>query len=330
MAQPLSKTAVPPILQNVSVQYRNPIYVANRVFPMIDNCPPEAKIARYLKGAWFRDEAQMRGPGSEAARGGYPVDFLDVVPKEYAFAKEVMDEDREVAGAQGGPPLQPDQDAIQFATDKLLMKREILCAALIKATVWSSIAASGEDAEGLWAPPGATNTFLLDVKARQQTIQSATGLLPNCLLIDSLTYSALTECDSVLDKIKYTERGVLTADLLAAILAPSNEPFEVIVAPAIQSTAKETKAGTEFTAAQIWANTAGKGMGFLFYRPSSAGLKVPAAGYIARSALFPGGIRVETWREDSKHQDVYEAAEKIHILATGLDLGFMWKDTYLT
>lgn len=326
MAQPLSKTGVPPILQNVSVQYRNPIYVADRVFPIISNCPPEAKIARYLKGAWFRDEAQMRGPGSEAVRGGYPVDFLDVIPKEYAFAKEVPDEDREVVNAQGGPPLQPDQDAIAFATDKLMMRRELLVAALIKATIWSSIAASGEDADGLWAPVSTTNTFLEDVNLRKITIQSNTGLMPNCLLIDALTYSALKQCDSVLDKIKYVQKGVLTPELIAAIL----DLDEVIVAPAIYSTAKEVKAGTDFTAAQIWANTAGKGMGFLFYRPSSAGLKIPSAGYIARSGLFPEGIRVTTWREDSKHQDIYEAAEKIHPVATGLDLGFMWKDTYLT
>lgn len=324
MPQPLSKTGVPPILQNVSVQYRNPIYVADRVFPMIDNCPPEAKIAKYLKGAWFRDEAQMRGPGSEAVRGGYPVSFIDVVPIEYAFAKEVPDEDREVASAQGGPPLQPDQDAIAFATDKLLMKREILCAALIKATVWSSIAASGEDAQGLWAA-GASNTFLADVKARKATIQSNTGLMPNCLLMDVGTYMSLTEESTVLDKIKYTQKGVLTADLLAAIL----DLQEVIVAPAVYSTAKELKTGLDFTAARIWENTATKGMGFLFYRPGSAGLKVPSAGYIARSGLFPGGIRIETWREESKHQDVYEGAEKIHIVATGLDLGFMWKDTLL-
>jgi len=267
----------------------------------------------------------MRGPGSEAARGGYPVDFIDVIPKEYAFAKEVTDEDREVAGAMGGPPLQPDQDAIAFATDKILMKREILVAAIIKATVWSSIAASGEDAEGLWAA-GAGNTFLVDVKARKGTIQGNTGLMPNCLLIDVGTYMSLTEESTVLDKIKYTQKGVLTADLLATIL----DLEEVIVAPAVYSSAKETKAGTDFTAVKIWEYTATKGMGFLFYRPPAAGLKVPSAGYVARSALFPGGVRVSTWREESKHQDVYEAAEKIHSVAAGLDLGFMWKDTALT
>lgn len=325
MSQPLNKTGVPHILQNVSVSYRNPIYVADRVFPMIDNCPPESKIARYVKGAWFRDEAQARGPSGEAVRGGYPVDFLDVIPKEYAFAKEVTDEDREVAGAMGGPPLQPDQDAIAFATDKIMMKREILCATLIKASVWSTVAASGEDANGLWAPPGATNTFMTDVLARMGTIQSATGIMPNCLLMDVGTYMALTQCAEVLDKIKYTQRGVLTADLLAAMLSLD----DVIVAPAVYSSAKELKTGLDFTAVRIWENTATKGMGFLFYRSRTPGLKAPSAGYIARSGLFPGGVRVSTWREDGRHQDVYEAAEKIHIVATGLDLGFMWKDTLL-
>jgi hypothetical protein len=293
---------------------------------MIDNCPPEAKIARYLKGAWFRDEAGLRGPGGEARRGGYPVDFLDVIPKEYAFAKEVTDEDRDLASSMGGPPLQPDMDAIAFATDKILMKREILCQDIIDTTVWSGVAATGEDAAGLWAVLDATNTLLLDVEARKVTIQSATGLMPNCLLMDNLTYSAAKQVPMILDLIKYTQKGVLTTDLLASIL----DLEEVIVAPAIYSSAKELKTGLDFTAAQIWATTTGHGMAFLFYRPPVAGLKQPAAGYIARSSLFPGGVRVETWRENSKHQDVYEAAEKIHTLATGLDLGFQWHDTYLT
>jgi hypothetical protein len=325
MPQPSAKSGVPPILQNMSVQYRNRLYVADQVFPIIPNCPPEAKIARYLKGAWFRDEAQMRGPGSEAARGGYPVDYIDVIPKEHAFAKEVTDEDRDLASSQGGPPLQPDQDAIEFATDKVLLKREILVATLVKATAWSGQSAGGEDAGGLWAA-GAGNTFLADVKARIDTILSATGMKPNVLLIDGGTYMSLTEESTVLDKIKYTQKGVLTADLLAAIL----DIDQVLVAAAVYSSAKETKAGTDFTAVRIWENTATKGMGFLFYRPPNPGLKTPSAGYIAKSSLYPSGFNNATWREDSRHQDVYEVAEKMHALATGTDLGFMWKDTLLT
>src|SRR4030065_1888360 len=81
-------------LSDVSIVYRNQVYIGDKVFPIIDKVSPKAKIARYLKGAWFRDEAGIRGPGGRANRGGYPVDLISLSTKEYAFAKEVTDEDR--------------------------------------------------------------------------------------------------------------------------------------------------------------------------------------------------------------------------------------------
>lgn len=311
-------------LADVSIAYRNMSYIADRVFPILDKISPKAKIARYLKGAWFRDEAGIRGPGSRAMRGGYPVDYLSVATKEFAFAKEVTDEDRKFATVQGAPPLKPDQDAIEFATDKIDLKKEVRVADLIIGGTWSGVA--GEDAAGLWAA-GAGNTFLADVRARVETIRANTGLKPNKLIIDFGTYNSLKEESTVLDKIKYTERGVLTKELLAAIL----ELDEVLIGEAIKSTAKETKAGTDFTASNIWEKNASKGSAFLFYSPSSPGLKIPSSGYQARVA-YDGGQprRTTTWREAAEHQDVYEVAEETDILISGADLGFLWYDTLLT
>ncbi len=325
MAQPNTKELiVAGPLANVSIAYQNQSYIADRVFPIIDRISPKAKIARYLKGAWFRDEAGIRGPGARAARGGYPIDYLSIATKEYAFAKEVTDEDRRFASVQGAPPLKPDQDAIEFATDKIDLKKEKRVADLIIGGTWAGVA--GEDAAGLWAA-GAGNTFLADVRARVETIRSNTGLKPNKLIIDFGTYNSLKEESTVLDKIKYTERGVLTKELLAAIL----ELDEVLIGEAIYSTAKETKAGTDFTAANIWEKTATKGSAFLFYRPPAPGLKIPSAGYQARIAYEDGSPRRSTtWREAAEHQDVYEVAEETDILITGADLGFLWYDTLLT
>jgi len=313
-------------LADVSIAYRNKAYIADRVFPIIDRVDPKAKIARYLKGAWFRDEAGIRGPGARAPRGGYPTDYLDIALKEYAFAKEVTDEDRRAASAKGAPPLKPDQDALEFCADKIDLSKERRVAALIKAAQWSGQAAGGEDAEGGWAASG-TNTFLADVFARKETIRAATGVVPNVLIIDNGTYESLKMEATILSRIQYTQRGIVTADMIAAIL----ELDEVLIGQAIISTAKETKAGTEFTASNVWELNAGKGMGFLFYRPSSPGLKTPSAGYQARSAYENGAPRRSTtWREPAEHQDVYEVAEETEIVATGADLGFMWKDTLLT
>jgi len=311
-------------LADVSIAYRNMSYIGDKVFPLIDKVSPKAKIARYLKGAWFRDEAGIRGPGGRANRGGYPVDLVSLSTKEYAFAKEVTDEDRKFVTAQGAPPLKPDQDAIEFATDKVDLSKEVRVASLILGGTWCGVA--GEDAAGLWAA-GSGNTFLADVRARVETIRSTTGLKPNKLMIDFGTYNSLKEESTVLDKIKYTERGVLTKELLAAIL----ELDEVLIGEAIKSTAKETKAGTEFTAVNIWEKNAGKGSAFLYYAPRVMGLKTPSAGCQARVAYDNGTPRrTTTWREPAEHQDVYEVAEETDILITGADLGFLWYDTLLT
>lgn len=325
MAQPDSRSLiVAGPLQNVSIQYRNQSYIGERVFPLIDRVGTKAKIARYLKGAWFRDEADVRAPNTRAKRGGYPVDYIDIATTEYAFAKEVSDEDRRDAKEQNSPPLQPDIDALEFTADKIDLKKESLVANLILTGTWSGVA--GEDADGKWAA-GSGNTFLADVRARIETIRSNTGLVPNVLEIDHGTYTSLKNEDTIRDYIKYTQIGVYTKELLASLL----DLDEILVGEAIKNTAKETKAGTAFTASNVWEKNAGKGSAFLYYRPKSPGLKTPSAGYQARTAFNGGQLRrSEKWREPAEHQDVYETAENTHVLTTGADLGFLWYDTLLT
>lgn len=314
-------------LQNVSVAYKNKIYIGDRVFPILEGVDPKAKIGRYAKGAWFRDEAGIRGPGGRARRGGFPIDFVNIATSEYAFAKEVTDEDRRFTKSKNAPPLQPDQDAIEFCADKIDLSKERRIASLITGGTWADGNAGGEDAEGLWSPPGSTNTFMADIVNARKTIQSATGVTPNTLLLDFATYEALKQCAALIDKIKYTQRGVLTADLLAALC----DLNEVLVGEAIYSTAKETKAGTDFTARNVWEINAGKGMGFLFYRPPSPGLKTPSAGYQARTAYEDGSPRrTTTWREPAEHQDVYEVAEETDIIQVSADCGYLFRDTYVT
>ena len=312
-------------LANVSVQYRDKGYIGDGVFPIIERVPAKAKITVYKKGAYFRDEAEIRAPRTRAPRGSLITDSIDVLPKEYAFASEVTDEDRKHAKQQGAPPIQPDQDAIELSSDKIDLKKEVRVAGLVLGGTWSGVA--GEDAAGLWAPNDATNTFIADVLARIETIRSATGLRPNKLVIDFGTYNALKKLDALLDRIKYTQRGILSADLIAAMF----DLEEVLIGEAIKSTAKEKKDGTDFTAANIWEKNAGKGAAFLYYAPKTPGLKIPSAGYQCRE-WYDNGLarRTETWRENAEHQDVYEVAESTDIVQVGADLGFLWYDTLLT
>ena len=237
----------------------------------------------------------------------------------------MTDEDRRNAQADGAMPLQPDQDAMEFCADKIDLKKERRVASAILSGTWSGVA--GEDAAGLWAPNDATNTFIDDMLSRIEYIRSQTGFMPNTLVLDHGTYNALKKNDALLNRIRYTQRGILTAELIAAMFDLS----QVLIAKSIYSTAKEKKDGTDFTASNIWEKNAGKGAAFLFYKAPRLGLKTPTAGMQAR-INYPGSgpRRAVKWREEAEHQDVYEVAEETDIVTMCSDLGFLWYDTLLT
>lgn len=325
MGQPnVRDLIVPAPLANASIAYRNQSYIADKIFPIVDNVAPKAKIARYLKGAWFRDEAGIRAANTRAKRGGYPADFIDINTKEYAFAKEVSDEDKRAVKVAGGPPLKPEQDAVEFCADKIDIRKERRVAEIVLAGTWSGVA--GEDAEALWAA-GDGNTFIEDVEARIEYIRSQTGFRPNVLMLCAKTLKEVKQESTVLDRIKYAERSIITPNLIAALF----DLEEVIIGTAIYSTALEEVDGSDFSSQDIWEKNQNKGSAFLCYRPASAGLKVPAAGIQARIA-YENGLprRTSAWREPAEHQDVYEVAEETDILQTGSDLGFLWYDTIVT
>lgn len=324
MPQPdVRSTIVRGPLQNASISYRNMEYIADRVAPILDNVSPRTKITKYNKGAWFRDEAGIRAPGSRAPRGGYGITFVNITTNEYSFAKEVNDKDRRDAKFSNSPPLQLDQEAIEFATDKIDLNKEIRLANLIlNDTTWSG---GSEDAEGGWAASG-SNTFLTDVRARIKTIHSSTGIRPNSLVIDFGTWNSLLEESTLLDKIKHTQTGVVTQDLVASFLGLER----LLIGSAVKNTAKEAADGTDATMRYVWEKNSGKGSAFLFYAPMRPGLRKPSALYQARTPINGSAREIRRYREEAERQDVYEVNEETDMIATATDLGFLWTDTLTT
>jgi hypothetical protein len=312
-------------LQKISQMYRNSRYIADKVFPIIDGCSPRSQVFKYNKGDWFRDEAAIRAPSTEAKRGTFKGSMEQINTKEYAFASEVTEEDRRDAKFANTPPLKPDQDAVEYATDRVDLKKEKRVAELVMSAKWSDVN-GGKDVAGAWAA-GTSNTFIEDIEEGIEQIRSQTGMRPNCLLLSANVLPQLKQESSILDRIKYTERGIVTADLIASMF----DLEEVLVGDAVENTAKEKKTGTDFSAKDVWEKNKGKGSAFLYYRPKSVGLKTLSAGYQARVPYDNGVVRrVSKWIEESRHQEVYEVAEETDIFPMGLDLGMLYIDVIKT
>jgi hypothetical protein len=336
---PLGKTIVTAnALRNASIYYQAPEFMADQVFPVLFAENPTMKITKYLAADYFRNDADVRGEGGEAQRGGYKTTEVTYSTDEIAYAVPVTDELRRNAKKSSAQPLQPDIEAVELAKRKVMLKKEYDVASLIvsSSTTWLDGTAGGSDAEAGWASTATTNTFLADIKEgvatlRGKGIASGSGLEIR-LLMDDLTFDQVTEISAIKDQIKYTSRESVTAEMLAKILKIDN----VIVPSVIQNTAKETKAGTEFTAARVWQKNATKGMAFLYAYPKGGrlGLKQMCAGLTVNDKFDGeegGGFeRIQKWREAKNHQDVYEVGQLLDYVQICADAGYLWKDTIVT
>lgn len=317
-------------LQNVSLGYRNAKYVASEVFPKILLPTSQAKLWKYTTGEQFLDEAKPRARGTYAAEVTRSGSAVNVDTTQFADRTKVTEEDLRDVGYlnMAYPPNDLKQDAIEYVADKLDLHQEIVVADAIIAATWADGAAGGEDANGLWAEQGSTNTFVKDISNGVATIDSKgvevdTGL---CLLIDGMTWDKLVVADELIERVKYT--GGMEKKVTQKAVASMCGLDKVIVARAKKNTAKE---GATATIYQIWEKNAGKGMGFLFRYPKKIGLKMQAAGAQPINKSPNGQARYsKTWKEEGAGAWWYHSQEEIGVKQLDANCAYLWNDTYVT
>lgn len=319
-------------LSAISIGYRNQMFIGDRVFQNV----PVQKQADYFytfqKGAFFRLDADRRGPGANARRGGYVVSDTEYVCAEYAFAHPIPIEVLNNAD----DALSPWETGVNFATMKVMLAKErIVSTMCVTSGNWTS----SEDVEGGWAA-GAGNTFIEDMLTARETVRQLIGLYPNVMVMDPKTLKELKQESSVLDRIKYTGTQGAPADVTTRTLAQLFEMDEVLIGGAIYSDSEEVLAGTDFNAIDLWETNSTKGACFMFYRPPAPGREMPAAGYVFNwkggagqdSPVLPGDAYrdVRYWWEDSEKQWVVEASENFDAQVTCADAGYLFYDTIST
>lgn len=312
-------------LENVSIAFRNPSYIGDQVYPIINGLNRRTQVALYDRQPWFRIGADWRSEGTTAKRGDYSITTKNIDPKQVAFGKAVTDELLFASQEPMALPIQPIQESLIFCADQIDLFKEYQIAQNIFAQTWADGVGGGTGLAGAWASTdSSTNTFVTDVLAGKIAVQSRTGLVPNTLVIDYGTFTKLQTCPAVLDRIKYTQTGVITEQLIAALLQLDT----VLVGKAIYTTAKETQPeSSTVSMLNVWESSAGKGNAFLFYRPPSAGLRTPSPGYQYRLEENGAWRRSVTYREEWNHQSIYEVMEWVDIRAMMTDLGYLWKNT---
>jgi hypothetical protein len=297
-------------LTNISIAYiqNSADFIADKVFPVVPVAKQADRYFVYDKDYWFRTQAEKRGPGSESAGSGFHVDntpsyFADV----YAHHMDVSDQVR----TNADDPLNMDRDATMFVTQNLILKREkIFMGRYMKTGVWTG--AGGDFTPAVkWDASGSNP--MLDIDLLKASIKASTGFLPNTLVVSNDVFFALRNNAVVLDRIKYTQRGIITEELLAALFGVQ----KFLVASAVLNSAQEGVAGSY--------NYLTNKSFLLTYSNAAPSILQPSAGYVfSWQGLFGAGAqgnRIKTFRMEHLESDRIEGEMSFDMKLVGADLG---------
>jgi hypothetical protein len=289
-------------LTNLSVSWaQNQVnFISDKVFPTVPVQKQSDKYAIYPKGAFYRDEYKPRPLGGRPNQVTYDVTSKTYFCEEYGLEHKIDDRVR----ANADQPLDPDKAGMRLLTQQGMIRSDRMWAtSYFKTGVWN--------ADWTGVASGVTgNEFLQFDQAdadpigffdeRRESL-GASGFPPNTLVLGPAAYRGLKNNASILDLIKFTQRGVLDTDLLAAMFGLD----KVLVARGVYNTANEGQIDN------IQYIVDSKSALLVYAAPEPA-VDTPSGGYtFAWTGLIPGatnqmGAVIERGREELAHSDVLQ------------------------
>ena len=306
-------------LTNIAVAYMQSQdkFIADKVFPIV---PVEKEGDRYFKfdkGDWFRDEARVRAPGTESPGINFRIDntptyFCDV----HAVHYDIPD----VVRLNADSPLSLDTSTTQaIITHQLLIRRERLWASrCFKTGVWGEDWIGGTDFVKWSDITDEESDPIADISRAVIAIEQSTGFSPNVLVLGPEAFAAIKNHPKIIERVKYTQKAVITADILAGLF----ELERVLVAKAVVNTGEEGK--TE-DMKYIFGDSA-----LLCYAAPAPAIMAPSAGYTFVWTGLVGsvnGLRIKTFRMEHLASDRIEGELAVDVQVVGKDLGIFFSDT---
>lgn len=312
-------------LTNISVGYMQDqdIYVADKVFPTVPVQHQSNLYWKYNKSEWRRNEVQKRAPSTESVGAGWRMDEDSYYAHVYALHKDIDDQLR----ANADSVFSLNRDATRFVTDQLLLHREIdWVNTYFAAGVWDvelDGAASSPGAGEFLQWDQAGSTPIEDITEQKIAMAEQTGFMPNKLVMGAYVEHSLQHHADILDRIKYTQRGQVTRELLASLFGVD----EILVPMATQNSGPfmQTVAATESEAS--YSFTHGKNALLVYANPSPS-LMTPSGGYTFEWTGYAGsnarGLRIKNFRMELIASDRIEGEMAYDMKVVAPDVGALF------
>ena len=291
------------IMTNLSIAYRNGMYIAEQVFPYVNVKKQSDKFYIFTKGDWFRNTAKKRAPGGRSEGSGFSLSDDTYYCEEVAEHTLLADETKDNADSV----LNIEANKVNFVTDKILLEYEARIETMCMTTSnWDNSATPAN----LW--DDYDNSYpLSDIETGIDAIEDTSGKMANTMILSNDVWKKLKHHPELLDRMPVTGMRSATLDVLRSLTGID----KILVGRAIKNT---TDLGLTASYSRVWSGDVWIG----HVAPAPA-LDTPSAGY---TFVWPrdGKIRgVRRWRDEDHHSDKIEAFMCYDEKITGSDLGYV-------
>lgn len=169
------------------------------------------KYLIYPRGYFWRDEAEVRPLGGRPVQVSYKTTSGQYLAEEYALEHTI--DDRQRANVES--PFDLDEAGVSLLQSKQMIRQDrIWAAAVFQAGVWAHDFAGVTDfaqLDDVAVDPIATmNRF-------KRLLAKGSGFRPNTGVLGANVIDLLEIHPSLIERVKYTQRGILTTEILAAM-----------------------------------------------------------------------------------------------------------------
>ena len=206
---------IDPILTTVAQGYQNGDMVGSALFPPVPVTQRGGKILSFGRED-FRLYSTARAPGSNTKRVQFghagAAYALEQHSLEGVVPFEIMQDAAVVPGIDlGSSAVRKVQNIISLRTEK--------AQADLATTAGSYAAANKTTLAGTaqWSDYTGTSDPAKDIETAKEAIRAKTGKRGNTVVMGAAVFAKLKQHPKIIDRIKYTGRDVVTAELLAAL-----------------------------------------------------------------------------------------------------------------
>ncbi len=273
------------LLSNVSIKYRSNDFIAMNLFPEV---PVKTDSDKYrIHAANFKLPQTLRANKGIANEAYFEVSTASYILEDHALKSYISDDD--VDNYDIGDLR---ADTTEELSDFILRRLEKSVFDLFTTTNWSlntSLAATA-----LWTLDTVASNPLPVVDTAASTVLVNSGMKVNYGVISRAGFVACRNHQSIMDRIKYTQTGIVTEQLLGSLFGVP----EFYVSNAQLDTGN---LGATSVVGPIFSDKV-----FFGYKPPRPTLLAPSAGYIFRKNV----PMVRRWRDEERNCEAIEVRMK--------------------